>query len=550
MVPLIFSRHSLGVKKVRDRRPAQSNRLPQNVLQHSIQLLHLVSFQTRSQLRRVNLRFPQAFVGINITDTAKYVLVQQQRLDPRPASSDSARKLLQSYLQRIRTKSMQLAAQYHSGKIRDASEAPGVHVPQLAPGIKLQKHVGVPALWFVHCLRQQHPRHAQVHEQRAFLIARPGFFLRAQPQQQKFPVALHCNDFSPRQLLLHRRRIVDEIRLPQRDAQDLPSRNRALQPTRYSLDFRQFRHILRARSTYHIPSSATFTRATVFRLEVSVRCRFFLCLSLLAVSLAVPPRSAARTKETGFLDRALSLHGATYKYQVFVPEDWSAKQKWPIILFLHGGGERGSDGLLQTDVGLPHAIRQDRSRFPIIVVIPQCLKDHLWTEPQMEEIALASLAAATKEFKGDAKRTYLTGLSMGGSGSWDLAARYPDKFAAIVPICGRIPTEDKARAPDDNSPYVEVAKKIGKTPVWIFHGGDDPVVPVSDSRHMAEAMKTVLGQATVYTEPHRPPVKVPAVIYTEYPGAGHNSWDKAYSEPNLIPWLLSWSLLKKGETPL
>jgi predicted peptidase len=281
-----------------------------------------------------------------------------------------------------------------------------------------------------------------------------------------------------------------------------------------------------------------------------VQFRFFLCLALLPVSLAPTPCSAARTKETGFLDRALSLHGATYKYQVFVPEDWNAKRKWPIILFLHGAGERGSDGLLQTDVGLPHAIRQDRSRFPTIVVIPQCLKDHWWTEPQMEEIALASLAAATKEFQGDAKRTYLTGLSMGGSGSWDLAARYPGKFAAIVPICGRVLPEDKAPAqsPDDNSPYVEVAKKIGNTPVWIFHGGDDPVVPVSESRHMAEAMRAVLGQATVYTEPHRAAGKLPEVIYTEYSGVAHNSWDKAYAEPNLIPWLLSWSLLKKGET--
>ena len=113
------------------------------------------------------------------------------------------------------------------------------------------------------------------------------------------------------------------------------------------------------------------------------------------------------------------------------------KQKWPIILFLHGYGERGSDGLLQTDVGLPHAIRLDRSRFPAVVVIPQCTLDHWWTQnSEWNTWRSATLAAATKDFKGDPKRTYLTGLSMGGYASWDIASRYPGKFAAIVPVCG------------------------------------------------------------------------------------------------------------------
>ena len=265
--------------------------------------------------------------------------------------------------------------------------------------------------------------------------------------------------------------------------------------------------------------------------------RFYLLVlcTFVALSLAVPSRSSART-QTGFLDRTVSVKGATYKYQVFVPDDWSSSQKWPIILFLHGAGERGSDGLLQTDVGLPHAIRLDRSRFKTIVVIPQCLKDDWWNTSHMEEVALAALAAATKEFKGDPKRTYLTGLSMGGYGSWDLAERYPGKFAAIVPICGGIvlPERLKQMRPDlaansysdDPKSYEEVAKKIGKTPIWIFHGGADDTVPPEGSRKLNDALKAAGGD----------------VRYTEYPGVGHNSWDKAYAEPDLMTWMLSQKL--------
>jgi predicted peptidase len=271
-------------------------------------------------------------------------------------------------------------------------------------------------------------------------------------------------------------------------------------------------------------------------LEDIVRFKLLFCFSFLAVSLALIPHAAARTQETGFLDRTVSLHGTAYKYQVFLPENWSPKHKWPTILFLHGAGERGADGLLQTDVGLPRAIRENRSRFPTIVVIPQCLTDHWWTQPEMEEMALAALAAATKEFKGDFKRTYLTGLSMGGFGAWDLAARYPGKFAAVVPICGGIAQSDHFRQmhpdlakngyADEPKSYADVTQKIGKTPVWIFHGGADDTVPVDGSRKMNDALKAAGGN----------------VRYTEYPSVGHNSWDKAYAEPELMPWLLSKSL--------
>jgi len=267
-----------------------------------------------------------------------------------------------------------------------------------------------------------------------------------------------------------------------------------------------------------------------------VRFKKIQFLLFFAASLILTAPAFASKSETGFLDRTLSLQGITYKYQVFLPDNWSSQQKWPIILFLHGADERGSDGLLQTQVGLPTAIRKERSRFPAIVVIPQCLAGHWWSESSMENLALAALAVATDEFSGDPKRTYLTGLSMGGYGSLAIAVKYPHKFAAIAPICGGIvlpehfrqmhPDLEKSAYPDDPKSYADVAAKIGKTPIWIFHGGSDDTVPVEGSRKLNEALKAAGGD----------------VHYTEYPGVGHNSWDKAYAESEVMTWMLSKSL--------
>ena len=147
----------------------------------------------------------------------------------------------------------------------------------------------------------------------------------------------------------------------------------------------------------------------------------------------------------------------------------------------------------------------------------------------MDDVAIRALEAAQKEFHGDKQRTYLTGLSMGGYGTWHLAAKYPGRFAALVPICGGLFHPDVLRTnpPESNAPYDNAAKKIGKaTPVWIFHGEVDDTVPVTESRKMAEAMKALGGE----------------VHYTEYPGISHNSWDKAYAEPELMTWMFSKSI--------
>ena len=271
--------------------------------------------------------------------------------------------------------------------------------------------------------------------------------------------------------------------------------------------------------------------------------------TVIAASLMAAPAEAKKA-DTGFLDRTVNVAGIKYKYQVFVPEDWTKKKKWPVILFLHGAGERGNDGLIQTEVGIGTAIRRYRDRFPAIIVMPQCHKNVWWSESAMADMVMAALAQAQKEFHGDPARTYLTGLSMGGYGTWNLAGEFPGKFAAVVPICGGILVPDMARQQpaDDNSPYTEAAKKIGRMPVWIFHGGDDPVVPVTESRRMAEAMRTVVGQDAPHTQPQAIAENLAEVIYTEYPGVGHNSWEKAYAEHDLMSWLLTKSLLNKAYT--
>ena len=256
-----------------------------------------------------------------------------------------------------------------------------------------------------------------------------------------------------------------------------------------------------------------------------------LALALLLILSAV---SANARIQTGFLDRAVSVSGSRYRYQVYVPADFPSKKSWPGILFLHGAGERGSDGLLQTDVGIGHAIRLHASRFPFIVVLPQCGKDKIWGEPDMQAQALAALDASIKEFHGDRKHLYLTGLSMGGFGTWELAARNPGRFAAIVPICSGVqPLKDWPQLrvtliddPKITDPFAEVARHIGSIPVWMFHGDADQAVPVEQSRHMAEALKAAGAEFK----------------YTEYPGVDHNSWDKAYAEPDLVSWLLSKAL--------
>ena len=227
---------------------------------------------------------------------------------------------------------------------------------------------------------------------------------------------------------------------------------------------------------------------------------------------AAPPRKGAGPVQTkGFLHRVYKdAAGNNAKYVLFVPHSYSnkANKLYPVILFLHGSGETGTDGRKQATIGLGPVVKKREKDFPFFVVFPQS-QDRTWMAYSDDaKRAMDILAKVEREHKIDSKRIYLTGLSMGGIGTWSLAMAYPDKWAAIVPICGKGDTS-KAAA-------------IKSLPCWCFHGSADRSVPVEGSRKMIAAIGKAGGKPK----------------YTEYPGAGHNIWDRAYHTPDLFRWLL------------
>ena len=239
-------------------------------------------------------------------------------------------------------------------------------------------------------------------------------------------------------------------------------------------------------------------------------------------------------QETGFLNRNLELHGTAYHFQVYLPEGFRRDdhKHWPIILFLHGRGERGEEGMWQTQVGLPSSVRDHPERWPFIIVMPQCPQEHFWTDPEMLAMAMAALDQETAEFHADAARTYLTGLSLGGYGSWELARAYPTRWAAIAIAAGGIFwSYAPERWHEANTLPAEYARAIGHTPVWTFHGSDDRVVPVREDELMYAALKASGGH----------------IRYWVYQSLRHDCWFRAFNEPDLPRWLLSHRLDPKQD---
>ena len=231
-----------------------------------------------------------------------------------------------------------------------------------------------------------------------------------------------------------------------------------------------------------------------------------------------------------FVRRELTSNGRRYAYQVFVPSA-QLPRPLPVVLFLHGSGERGDDGEKQTHAGLGPYVRAHAADFPALVVFPQSPEGESW-EGDTATMALATLDAATAEFDGDRSRTSLTGMSRGGYGTWSLALREPTRFAALVPVCGGITPPGSRPDLEDlfvestraaNDPFAEAARRLRDIPVWIFHGALDDVVLPEQSRRMHAALRDAGAD----------------VRYTEFPDANHNSWDAAYRTEALWPWLFA-----------
>jgi predicted peptidase len=228
-----------------------------------------------------------------------------------------------------------------------------------------------------------------------------------------------------------------------------------------------------------------------------------------------------------FRKRELVLAGTPTIYRVYVPPD---EPPLPVILFLHGAGESGTDGFQQTKVGIGAAIRKNPERFPAFVVFPQASRGYGWRGFNLDAAA-AALDDVASRFEIDPKRVYLTGLSMGGYGTWLLALQQPERFAALVPVCGgldgtaAVESGALVRVPRETL-FARAAQRLAAIPQWVFHGDADDIIPVDASRRMVDALRAAGA----------------SVRYTEYANVRHNSWDRAYAEPELMPWLLAQRL--------
>lgn len=211
----------------------------------------------------------------------------------------------------------------------------------------------------------------------------------------------------------------------------------------------------------------------------------------------------------------------TLLYRFMQPVAAKFNEKYPLVVFLHGAGERGDDNKSQLIHGIKTlADSAHRKDFPCFIAAPQCPKEKRWVEVDWDKkshrmpiepsisikLLMELIDSIVSNYPIDRSRIYVTGLSMGGYGTWDIISRYPDKFAAAIPVCGG---GDEKQAKNIN------------IPVWAFHGSIDNIVPVERSRNMVKALRKTGG----------------IVRYTEYQGVKHGSWFKAYVEDGLYEWL-------------
>lgn len=216
--------------------------------------------------------------------------------------------------------------------------------------------------------------------------------------------------------------------------------------------------------------------------------------------------------DTGFLNRSIEIDGVDHRYAIYLPRDLyqhSPPASVALVVFLHGSGECGTDGSKQLAVGLAPAIMLEPARWPCIAVFPQKPDPKSQWEDH-EQLVMAIVAAMRKSYPVDPARVYLTGLSQGGHGSWEIGAAHPETWAAVAPLCGY---GDPA----------SIAARWKSTPVWAFHGLKDNVVPPAQTEAIVAALKAAGHEAK----------------YTAFPDENHNCWDKAYRDPEFARWLFA-----------
>ncbi len=251
----------------------------------------------------------------------------------------------------------------------------------------------------------------------------------------------------------------------------------------------------------------------------------FMLFGICSVVSAQNAKAVQKTWDASLESLTFEKDGNKLPYRFMKPAKVEEGKTYPLVIFLHGAGERGTDNKAQLRHGIQDIIKLGAEKHPFFMLVPQCPNGKKWVEvdwgaashtmPEQLSVPFTLLfellGKIEKENPIDQKRIYIMGISMGGFGTWDAISRFPDKFAAAVPVCGGA---DTAQAP-----------KLVKIPIWVFHGGNDNTVKTQRSRDMVEALKKAGGDPK----------------YTEYPGVGHNSWTQTFSNPEVIEWIFSQS---------
>jgi len=237
--------------------------------------------------------------------------------------------------------------------------------------------------------------------------------------------------------------------------------------------------------------------------------RMISCLIFLGLILTRAQAGASDPAPGKQVEQTLALSdGRAISYLLYLPEEFKPEEgQWPLLLFLHGRGESYGPLSLVKKWGPPRLVERGE-KFPYVIVSPQCPGDQSWPQPKQQQLLVSLLEHTIKTCRIDEDRVYLTGLSMGGYGSWRLAADHPDRFAAVIPVCG-------AGNPQD-------AEKLRWLPIWVFHGTEDKAVPFQRSVEMVEAIQKA-GSTTIR--------------FTTLENVGHNSWSATYATPEIYGWL-------------